>query len=151
MKRREYLLAGSCVTMTALAGCNGNGSDGNEAENGETESAAPPTLESHDIQQMVGGVEVVVAMSNQTEEMLNRAYGEVNVYNDDTRLANGRAAVIDLESGITDSESALLEEFSPDDVTHYTITVSGETEDFEKTESEEFEFDGEELRNRLSE
>jgi hypothetical protein len=155
MYRRVYLGA---VGMAAIAGCTGGdggeGGDGGDNSGdgggGDDPSLPPPTLESHDVQSMTGGYELVVTMTNGTDQVLNRAVGEVAVYDGDTRLANARAAVIDLESGVTDSESALLEQFRPDDVTRYTITMSGETEEFEETGTKEHEFDGAAFRDRLS-
>lgn len=150
MQRREYLLAGSSLATVAVAGCtSGNGNAGN-GDGDETNGISPPTLENHDVQQAPGGWDVEVTMSNETESLLNRAIGKVSIYEDNTRLADGRAAVIDLEPGITSTETALLSDFAPEDVTHYTITMSGETEDYEETDTEEFEFDGDEFRNRLS-
>lgn len=151
MKRRECLLTGGGLVVMSVAGCTAESGDGGEG-NAETASAAlsPPALLSHDVRRMaVGEWRMVVTMSNETDYQLDRAVGNVAIYDGDTRLANGRAAVMDLEPGITDSASALLGEFSPDDVSHYTITMSGETEDYEETETEEFEFGGDEFRDRL--
>lgn len=155
MNRREYLITGCSIVVMPVAGCtsdtDNSGDTGNSNGEAKTEaSLTSPTLESHDVQPMTGGYEMVVTMTNTTESVLIRAVGEVAIYNDNTRLANGRAAVIDLEPGVTDNESALLEDFSPDDVTHYTITMSGETEDYEETKSEEVGFGGDEFRDRLS-
>lgn len=162
MNRRKWLVTVGSLTLVSVAGCSGGssggsdsgGSDSSDSNNEATdteESLTPPTLESHDIQPMTGGYEMTITMTNETEVVLDRAVGEVKVYDGDTRLTDGRAAVTDLESGVTSSESALLEEIRPDDVTRYTITMSGQTEDYEETGSEQFEFDGEEFRSRLSE
>lgn len=170
MKRREYLVASGSIAAMTISGCsseNGNGDgngdngdsgDGSEGNNGDSDgeternqgSLVPPTLESHDVRPMTGGYEVEVTMTNEMESVLNRAVGEVDVYNDNTRIADGRAAIIDLGAGITGSASALLPQLNPGNVTHYTITMTGETEEFEETNTEEHEFDGEEFRNRLS-
>jgi len=88
-------------------------------------------------------------MANETDTNLNRGYGEVKVFNNDTRLASGQAAVIDLSAGNTGEDSALLEEFVASDVTSYTITMTGETEDYGETGSTENEFTGDEFREKL--
>lgn len=162
MHRRKWLVTVGSLSLASVAGCSGGsgggsdsgGSDSSEGNNEATnteESLAPPTLESHDIQPMTGGYDMTVTMTNETEVVLDRAVGEVAVYDGDTRLTDGRAAVVDLEPGVTSTETALLEEIRPDDVTRYTITMSGQTQEYEETESEQFEFDGEEFRSRLSE
>lgn len=149
MDRRTYL--GAVVATTVVAGCSSDSSSG-ESNSDETETSRPnpPTLVEHDISRgPTGGYEVTVTMANETDTDLNRGYGEVKVFNNDTRLASGQAAVIDLSAGNTGEESALLEEFAASDVTSYTITMTGETEDYGETQSTENEFTGDDFREKL--
>jgi len=64
-----------------------------------------------------------VTMTNETEYVFDRTVGRVTIYDDTTRLTDGRAAVIYLEAGITSSETALLEKINPDDVTHRSFRL----------------------------
>lgn len=158
MERRKYL---GGVIAAAIAGCAGNGGSGGNADDtgdttttaGETrsdEGVPPPTLVTHDIARgAADGYEMAVTIENTTEQELNRAVGEVAVFNDSERLATGRAAAIDLSPGVSAEKSALLEPFSADAVTHYMITMVGETEDYEETLSTEHEFTGDEFREKL--
>lgn len=160
MERRKFL--GGVVAATALAGCTGDGgstsdeeSPGNEEESNDggstgEEGLAPPTLVDHDITPgPAGGYEMAVTIENPTEQELTRAVGEVAVYNENERLATGRAAAVDLPPGVSAEEDALLESFRVDAVTRYTITMGGETEDFEETREREHEFTGEDFREKL--
>lgn len=158
MERRGFL---GGVIAIAVAGCTSDGGSGESGDDtGDTttptgestseEGIGPPTLVSHDIARgATGGYDMAVTVKNTTDQELNRAVGEVAVFSDSERLATGRAAAIDLSPGISAEESALLEAFSADAVTHYTITMVGETEDYEETRSTEHEFTGDEFREKL--
>jgi hypothetical protein len=156
MERRQYLGIVGAVAVFGAGCTSDNSGDNPEGGNGndgtpEGEAAGgPPTLLEHDVARgPAGGYDVMVSMENETEQELTRAVGEVAVFNDNERLSTGRAAAIDLPPGVSTEESALLEQFRADDVTHYTITMVGETPDYEETATTEHEFSGDEFREKL--
>jgi len=154
MERRQYLGTVGAVAVFG-AGCTSDNSGenpegGNDGTPEGSAAGGPPTLLEHEVARgPTNGYDVMVSMKNETEQELTRAVGEVAVFNDNERLATGQAAAIDLPPGVSTEESALLEGFRVDDVTHYTITMVGETPDFEETASTEHEFTGEDFRQKL--
>jgi hypothetical protein len=152
LNRRSLIESTLATIPLSLAGC--GEAKSNQNSRGESTSdmrnIPSPTLVSHDIQTgAVGGYELVATIKNDTNQMLNRAVAEVSVFNNNKRLARGRAAIIDLSAGYSAEETALLDGFQPDEVTNYKIKMVGETEDFDETKSKTYNFEGSGFRQRL--
>lgn len=156
MNRRQYLTqTAGAVAAVAVSGCStdsGNGSNdsGSDASEGQTESGDVFSLASHDIEHgPMQDYELTITVENISDQELTSIRIDVAAFEGDTRLDTGLGRIYDLPSGISDSDTAWLANFSPDDVTRYTISIEVQLEDRTEPDPLEREYDGDDFRERL--